>query len=146
MTKIRVERNSEWNNKARAIGIYIDGEKVGIINDGETKEYEVENGKHEVFAKIDWCRSPKIKLHLTENKTKSLKLSGFKYGKWILPTLLGIMLLYFLGKYALNTDLNFLIWIVVIGFLYPIYHITFGKNRYLILAEKKNKNVLQQSV
>ena len=30
MTKIRIERNSEWNNKARAIEIYINGEKVGI--------------------------------------------------------------------------------------------------------------------
>jgi len=75
-----------------------------------------------------------------------LKLSGFKYGKWILPTLLGIMLLYYLGKYALNTDLNFLIWIVVIGFLYPFYFLTFGKNRYLILTEKGNKNELQHRV
>ncbi|MFC7445284.1 hypothetical protein C7H62_0513 [Mesoflavibacter sp. HG96] len=146
MTKIRIERNSEWNNKARAIEIYINGEKVGTINDGETQEYEVENGEHEIFAKIDWCRSPKIKLNLTENETKTLKLSGFKYGKWILPTLLGIMLLYYLGKYALNTDLNFLIWIVVIGFLYPFYFLTFGKNRYLILTEKGNKNVLQHRV
>jgi len=146
MRKIRVERNSEWNNKARAIGIYIDGEKVGTINDGETQEYEVENGKHEIFAKIDWCRSPKIELNISENETKTIKLSGFKYSKWILPALLGIMLFYYLGKYALNIDLNFLIWIMAIGFLYPIYYITFGKNRYLILTEKKNKNVLQQRV
>ncbi|MFS4418810.1 hypothetical protein [Maribacter sp. 2307ULW6-5] len=143
MTKIRIERNSEWNNKAREIGIYIDGEKVGTINDGETQEYEVENGKHEIFAKIDWCRSPKIELNIAENETKTIKLSGFKYSKWILPALLGIMLFYYLGKYALNIDLNFLIWIMAIGFLYLIYYITFGKNRYLILTEKENKNVLQ---
>jgi len=146
MRKIRVERNSEWNNKARAIGIYIDREKVGTINDGETQEYEVENGKHEIFAKIDWCRSQKIELNIAENETKTIKLSGFKYSKWILPALLGIMLFYYLGKYALNIDLNFLIWIMAIGFLYPIYYITFGKNRYLILTEKKNKNVLQHRV
>ena len=146
MRKIRVERNSEWNNKARAIGIYIDGEKVGTINDGETQEYEVENLKHEIFAKIDWCRSPKIELNIAENETKTIKLSGFKYSKWILPALLGIMLFYYLGKYALNIDLNFLIWIIAIGFLYPIYYITFGKNRYLILTEKENKNVLQQRI
>ncbi|PIB25538.1 hypothetical protein [Maribacter sp. 4G9] len=146
MRKIRVERNSEWNNKARAIGIYIDGEKVGTINDGETQEYEVENGKHEIFAKIDWCRSPKIELNIAENETKTIKLSGFKYSKWILPALLGIMLFYYLGKYALNIDLNFLIWILAIGFLYPIYYITFGKNRYLILTEKEDKNVLQHRV
>ena len=32
MTKIRIKRNSEWNNKARAIGIYIDGKKVGTMS------------------------------------------------------------------------------------------------------------------
>lgn len=144
MRKIRVERNSEWNNKARAIGIYIDGEKVGTINDGETQEYEVENGKHEIFAKIDWCRSQKVELNIAENETKTIKLGGFKYSKWILPALLEIMLFYYLGKYALNIDLNFLIWILAIGFLYPIYYITFGKNRYLILTEKEDKNGIQQ--
>ena len=145
MTKIRIERNSEWNNKARAFGIYIDGERVGTINDGETKEYEIGNGNHEIFAKIDWCRSPKIDLSVTENEIKTIKLSGFKYGGLILPTLLGIMFIYFIGKYALNVDLNFLIWIMAIGFIYPIYFITFGKNRYLLLTEKDNRNVLQES-
>ncbi|MBP1841743.1 hypothetical protein [Formosa algae] len=146
MRKIRVERNSEWNNKARAIGIYIDGEKVGTINDGETQEYELENGKHEIFAKIDWCSSPKIELNIAQNESKTIKLSGFKYSKWIFPALLGIMLFYYLGNYALNIDLNFLIWIFGIGFLYPLYYITFGKNRYLIFTEKEDKNVLKQTI
>lgn len=137
MTKIRIERNSQWNNKARAIGIYIDGEKVGIISDGEIQEYEVENGKHEVYAKIEWCRSPKIQLNITENETKTLKLSGFKYGTWILPTIFGVILVYFIGKYALNIDLSFLIWIITIGLLYSVFFITFGKNRYLILTDIK---------
>ena len=143
MAKIKIERNSEWNNRARAIGIYISDEKVGTINNGETQEYEVENGEHEIFAKIDWCRSPKIKLNLSENETKTIKLSGFKYGTWIYPTIMGMMLFYYLMKYALNIELNFLIWLCVIGFLYPIYFITIGKNKYLILSENGKENVLQ---
>ena len=51
MTKIRIERNSEWNNKAREIRIYIDGKKVGTIDNGKTQEYEIESGKHEIYAK-----------------------------------------------------------------------------------------------
>jgi len=137
MTKIIIERNSEWNNKVREIGIYIDGEKVGTIDDGKTQEYEVESGKHEIYAKIDWCRSQKIELNTVENDLTTLKLTGFKYGTWILPIILGIMLIYFIGKYALNINLNFLIGLGVIGFLCPIYFITFGKNRYLILTDKQ---------
>ncbi|MGJ8761263.1 MAG: hypothetical protein ACSHXA_12010 [Polaribacter sp.] len=141
MTKIRIKRNSEWNNKARAIGIYIDGKKVGTINDGEAQEYEIDNGNHEIFAKIDWCRSPKMVLNINENEIITLILSGFKFGKFILPVILGIMLMYYLIKYALNFDFPFLIWFIAIGFIYPMYYITFGKNRYLILKEE-NKNVL----
>ncbi|QRM87890.1 hypothetical protein FG167_01180 [Lacinutrix sp. WUR7] len=138
MHTIRIERNSEWNNKARTIGIYIDGEVAGTIDDGETKEFMVASGKHEIHAKIDWCRSPKIEWIVSENETTSLKLRGFKYGTWIFPALLGISLVYYLGKYALNMNLSFLIWILAIGFLYPLYFITFGKNKYLRLT-KNNK-------
>lgn len=137
MTKIRIERNTEWNNKAREIGIYIDGEKCGTIGSGERQEYEVENGEHEVYAKIDWCRSQKIKLDTIENEITTLKLTGFKYGAWVTPIIFGIILIYSLGKYALDIDLSFLIGFAVIGFLYPMYYITFGKNNYLRLNELK---------
>jgi len=142
MTKIRVERNSEWNNKARKIGIYIDGEKAGTINNGETKEYEVENGKHEIFAKIDWCRSSKIELNINENEIKTFKLTGFKYGSRILPIMLGLLATYYLITLISDIKLIHIVWIPVIVILYPTYFITLGKNRYLILT-KENKNVLQ---
>ena len=134
MHTIKIERNSEWINKARTIGIYMDGEIIGAINDGETKEFMVAYGKHEIYAKIDWCRSPKMEWIATENETTSLKLSSFQYGTWLLPAILATMLLYYLGKYALNIDLSFLIWIIAIGVLYPLYFITFGKNKYLRLT------------
>ena len=143
MTKIRIERNSEWNNKARKIGIYIDGEKVGTINDGETQEYEVENGKHEIFAKIDWCRSPKIELNITEDETKAVKLTGFRYSSWISPIMLGLLATYYLLTLIFDIKLIHIVWVPMIVLIYPMYFITFGKNRYLIVT-KKNKNVLQQ--
>ena len=145
MTKIIIERSSEWNNKARAIGIYIDGEKIGTIDDGETIEYDVENGKSEIFAKIDWCSSPKIELNINENETKTLKLTGFRYGSWILPIILGLLATYYLLTLIFDIKLIHMVWVPVIVLLYPTYFITFGKNRYLIITEK-NKNVLQHRV
>ncbi|MEO8935059.1 MAG: hypothetical protein ABI295_12210 [Xanthomarina sp.] len=137
MTKILIERNSEWNNKARAIGIYIDGQKVGTINDGEKKEYVVAPGLHEVYAKTDWCRSQKIALNTIENETTTLKLTGYKHKTWVSAMGLGVLFFYFLGKYALNIDLTFLVGFAIIGFLYPLYFITFGKNSYLKLSDYK---------
>ncbi len=137
MTKIIIERNSEWNNKAREIGIYIDGEKVGIIDDGGTQEYEVEYGKHEVYTKIDWCRSQKIEVNTAENDITTLKLTGFKYGARILPIMLGFLATYYLLTYIFEIQLIHIVWIPVIVILYPTYFITFGRNRYLILTKKK---------
>ena len=136
MTKIIIKRSSEWNNKVRKIGIYVNREKVGTINNGETQEYEIESGKHEVFAKIDWCRSQKIELNTSENETVTLKLTGFKYGAWILPIMFGFMATYYLMAYLFDIKLIHIVLIPVIVILYPTYFITFGKNHYLILNEK----------
>ncbi len=38
---------------------------------------------------------------------------------------------------GLNFDLTFLIGLIVIGFLYPIYFLTFGKNNYIRVTELK---------
>ena len=146
MARIIIERSSEWNNRVRKIGIYIDGEKVGTINNGEKKEYEVEFGKHEVYAKIDWCYSQKIELNINENETTELKLTGFKYGSSILPIMLGFLATYYLLTLIFDIKLIHIVWVPVIVLLYPTYFITFGKNRYLILTEKNKKNVLQHRV
>lgn len=137
MTKIRVERNSEWNNKARAIGIYINGEKAGTIDDGKSIEYEVEPGKNDVYAKIDWCYSQKIELHLIENEIATLKLSGFKFGSWIFLIMLGLFAIYYVLKLIFDFQLIHIVWVPVIALLYPTYFITFGRNRYLILTKNK---------
>ena len=137
MPTICIKRSSEWANKARKIEIYIDNVKNGTIDDAETKIFELEQGSHEVFAKIDWCRSQKLVIHSNENTTTVLKLSGFKYGKFIVPASFLVLLVYFLGKFDfLNVSSTFLLGLVIAFFLFLIYFITFGKNRYLRLSEK----------
>ncbi|MBO3116588.1 hypothetical protein J4050_07515 [Winogradskyella sp. DF17] len=143
MPKVIIERISEYRNKARKIGIYINGEKAGTISDGEIQVFDVEPGKHQIFAKVDWCGSKKNEIVLSENETKTFVLRGYKYGGVMTQFVLGILLLYYLFKYAFDLQFDFLIVFVLIGFLYQMYFITFGKNNYLNLTEK-NKNVLQQ--
>jgi hypothetical protein len=146
MSKLIIHRKSEWNNRGRKIGIYIDGKKIGTINNGETQKYDLGHGRHEIFAKIDWCRSSIIELNVLENEERTLYLSGFKYGTWIYPVLLAIMMIYYLLKHALNIDLEFIIWIGVIVFLYPIYFITIGSHNYLRLSEHKTTNISEPDI
>lgn len=137
MAKIIINRTFEFNNMARNYGIYLNGIKIGTIGNGKTKEFELEAGNHLINGKIDWCKSPIIEVNINENECKEIEISGFKYGNFIMPIGLGVMSLIFLIKYFFKIGSNFFILLAGIGFLYPLYYFTLGKNNYLTIQEKK---------
>ncbi len=77
MATIKIARSNEKANRLRAIKIFIDGSKIGTIENGETKDFEVPSGAHEIIAKIDWCTSNQISFMLSEKETKTLALNSF---------------------------------------------------------------------
>ena len=136
MAKLIIKRTSEWNNRMRDIGIYLDGRKIGIIGNGEIKEFEIEPGEHTLNSKIDWCGSQTLKMNLTDNETKRIELSGFKLGKFMMPIALVISIIYFAFGQQLNLDPMTFLLLVAPFVLYLVYHLTFGRNKYLRLEEK----------
>ena len=136
MTKLIITRSSEWNNRARNYGIYLDNNKIGTIANGETKEFDIDSGNHKINGKIDWCTSPKIEFSIQENESKEIDMGGFKYGNIIMPIGLGIMLIILLITFLFKIESNILILFSGIGFLYPLYYMSLGKNRYLTIREK----------
>jgi hypothetical protein len=137
MAKLRIERSSELNNKARDFGLYVNGDKIGTISNGETKEFDLKPGKHQLMAKIDWCQSQTLEFDLPEDKTQTVRLTGFKYGNVIIPFFALIFLSYYVLKVAFNIDLFFLIFVGLAVFLYPMYFITLGRKRYIRINELK---------
>ncbi len=135
MTKLIITRTSEWNNMARDYGIYLDSKKIGTIANGETKEFDLDSATHKINGKIDWCKSSTIEFKIPENESKEMQIGGFKYGNIIMPIGLGITLFFFLIKFLFKIESNFLILLGGVGFLYPLYYMTFGKNKYLRLTE-----------
>lgn len=73
MPKIIISRTSQYVNSMREYDIYIDKEKVAVINDGEKKIIEVSQGNHEIYIKIDWCKSKKLNVNLTEGHDVNFK-------------------------------------------------------------------------
>lgn len=136
MTKLTIKRTSEWTNRMRDIGIYLDGKKIGTIANGETKEFEIDPGAHTLKSKIDWCGSEEIKLNLQESETKVIELSGFKYGKIIMPFSLIISAFYFWSGSKLNFDPLMYLLIIIPFATYLMYYLTWGRNKYLQLKEK----------
>lgn len=76
MAKLIIERTSQYANKFRSIHIYLNNQKIESLKDGEIKEIIVAEGNHEVFAKIDWCKTKPLKLALKKNEEKKLQLGS----------------------------------------------------------------------
>lgn len=131
MATLKIKRSSEWANRARHIGIYADGSRLGTIANGETKEFELPEGTHSLQAKIDWCASEKMAVKLTENEPKKIRLSGYKAGRYLLPISLVAIVAYFLLDWVFNIFFWPLWFVILPGLAVSIYYLSFGRKKYL---------------
>lgn len=115
--------------------IYANEKELGLIKK-ENKEYVVENGRYEIYAKASWCGSQKININVTDDKTITLTLNSFKYEGIIRTIMMLLVALFMFSK-----SLIFLILAGII-ILYPLYYISFGKDNYLELNEKHENNLV----
>lgn len=117
----------------RDYNIFIDGQQVGTIANGESKDFPTTAGRHTVTAKIDWCSSQDIAIDVKDNQTKRLKVGGFKNGQWLMSIGLGLIGLHFtLTKFA---HFDYTIVLVAPLFLLLAYYSTIGRKKYLTLYE-----------
>ena len=133
MAKFIIVRSNEWMNRARRIGIYVDGQKLGTISNGSTQEFDILSGMHTFKAKVDWCGSRDYSFFISEDETKTIKLSSFGYQYHFISITTGILALHFLLHFVFGID--YLVW--VFAFFMPIilYYITIGRNDYLVISE-----------
>lgn len=111
----------------------MDGQKIGTLNHGETQEYAVRNGKHEVYAKLGWERSQKIELDITENEIIVLELTQYPYGTLILFIFFGLQFLYILGKDTLNFEFKYYLILMALIISHPVYYLL--NNKSVVLTE-----------
>jgi hypothetical protein len=135
MAKLFIKRKKEWNNRARKFKLYIDGEKVDNIGNGEIKEFELKPGKHTVIAKIDWMSSPEFKVDLSDDKSKTIELSGYKLGRFMAPVFLGIIGLAFIFDYVFQIDTKFLFYLFIPPILVSLYYSTIGRKKFIEIKE-----------
>ena len=138
MATIIINRTSEYLNRFRDYGVYIDGNKIGTIPNGETEEFNVSAGCHSVFAKIDWCSSQTLSVNMVDQEIKSFKVGGFKNGKWLMRTGVVTIVLSYVAN--LLFDFEYLFYLVILVFLISVYYITVGRKQYLTLTENKSEH------
>jgi hypothetical protein len=133
MAKLIISRSKDWTNKARKIGVYLDGQKLGAVSYYETVEYDIPAGPHQIKAKIDWCESQDYPISIAEGETKAVVLSSYKYSKEIRLFGFGIILLHLFLRSTMK--INFVIFLALPLFLLTIYYLTIGRKHYLRFSD-----------
>ena len=144
MSILIINRRSEWTNGGRKIGLYLNKEKIGTIENGETKEFEIKPGEYKLRAKIDWCGSQNHILSFTENEVRTVELTSFPKNKWTFPVLILVQIILLGLSYLIEINQYFIMVFSIFLLIYLFYPITFGRNNYLKLYERE-LNVNQQN-
>lgn len=76
MAKIIINRSSEFSNCWSTIGIYLNEKKIEDLHNGESKEFEIEEGEYRLRAEIDWCRSNPVDLKISADEILRFNLNG----------------------------------------------------------------------
>ena len=82
MAKLIIERSSEWANRVRDIGIYVDETKLGVIGNGKIIEFDIAPGTHTIYSKIDGLTSIPLTFEIGDDRGKTFRLFSFAYGSW----------------------------------------------------------------
>jgi hypothetical protein len=90
---IRISRVNEYMDSVRSYKIMLDNGYVGDIKNGEVKDIDIEPGIHEIFLKIDWCRSNIIEFNVSANETVEFECGNSMDGMRILLSLVYITFL-----------------------------------------------------
>lgn len=69
MATLIVERKRGCVDRFRTFQIFLDGEKVHAIANGEQIQFDIEKGKHMLAAKIDWYISLPVVFDIEEEET-----------------------------------------------------------------------------
>jgi hypothetical protein len=60
MGKLRLIRGREWYASLLDLHVYINDVKAGVIKRGDYKDFDLDEGTHEIFVKLDILKSDRI--------------------------------------------------------------------------------------
>jgi hypothetical protein len=52
--KIVIRRSFDWIGFLRKLSVYVDEKRIGCINVGQTKAFDLKEGKHSIIIKVDY--------------------------------------------------------------------------------------------
>ena len=87
MALLRIVRDSGYADRLRAYMVVVDGETTGEIRNGETREFAVSGGQHDLALRIDWCGSKTIQFSVVEGNVATFDAKSNLRGPKLLAAL-----------------------------------------------------------
>lgn len=87
MASLTITRDSGYADRLRAYQVVLDGERIGEIRNGETKEFSIGPGKHALSLKIDWCGSETIDFVVAPEEKPAFQVKSGLRGKRVFLSL-----------------------------------------------------------
>jgi hypothetical protein len=78
MGKLCIIRLQEFSNRHSRYLIYINGEAIKTIGIGDSKEFDLPEGKHTICCKLDWRGSPELTISVRCDETGTWKYVALK--------------------------------------------------------------------
>jgi hypothetical protein len=73
---LRITRTSQFANRWRRIHVHVDGQRIGDVGNGETVDFMVGVGDHDVHAEIDGCHSQTVHVQCAAGAATTLRLGS----------------------------------------------------------------------
>lgn len=85
---------SYWGDILRKYNVMVDGQCMAQIENGGTAQIDIPPGRHKVWVAIDWCRSPKLEIDITDGEDQT-----FQCGPNVQPLLTLIYVTFLYASY-----------------------------------------------
>jgi len=129
MAKLIVKRLSKWKDLARSYRVYVDGQKIGELNDGEIKEFDISPGQHIIKAKYDFFSSKPVSIEVRiDDETIQMQVSNNQQIWDMIP--FGLIFFILIGNVIKLLSLDdgfmfFVVFVVIFVFsMWLVYKIT----------------------
>ena len=109
MSTLKIDSKKELLNILRSYKIYVDGKFIGKVSNGKTQSFDIEPGKHSVYAKLDFFKSNKIDIQTVENEEFSIKLKGSDFALGITTFYTFVFLFFIITRsiFKINVETKF---------------------------------------
>ena len=87
MASLTITRESGYADPLRAYKVVLNGERIGEIRNGETKEFSIGPGKHALSLKIDWCGSETVEFVVDREEKPAFQVKSSLRGKRVFLSL-----------------------------------------------------------